>query len=132
MKDHLNITWINTDWSVLSHDLNQSVSIKPAGDEQPSAPDGSRHQAGTHVLSGSGPSRTPHKDLQDLDAVLQRARRDAEALAWTTPFPRLVLPGLLEEKKSEALGYWRRQHSIREHSARLWAHVDPVPVLLAA
>src|SRR4051794_3481930 len=38
----------------------------------------------------------------ELSAPLRRAANDAAAVAWTTPFPLLLFPALLEEKAREA------------------------------
>jgi len=43
------------------------------------------------------------------DALLRRATDDAAALAWTTPFPLLLLPELVREKAESARHYARRQ-----------------------
>jgi hypothetical protein len=54
-----------------------------------------------------------------LQAGLRRAAAEAESLAWLTPFPLLVLPGLLEEKVRGARHYAIRQAELRE-SSRGW------------
>jgi len=50
---------------------------------------------------------------------LQRAAEDAASLAWTTPFPLLVLPELFSEKAAEACIRSQRQRDIRRRSLRL-------------
>lgn len=54
-----------------------------------------------------------------LQAGLRRAAAEAESLAWLSPFPLLVLPGLLEEKVRNARLYAIRQAELRE-SSREW------------
>jgi hypothetical protein len=46
--------------------------------------------------------------------TLNLAANEAAALAWTTPYPLLVLPALLSEKASEV-----RQHRLRQEQIRL-------------
>ncbi len=50
-------------------------------------------------------------DLQAESAV-RRAGTEAAALAWTTPFPLLFLPALLEEKVDRAEQHLARQKTI--------------------
>ena len=45
---------------------------------------------------------------------LRLAANEAAAIAWTTPFPLLVLPELLQEKAIEAREYARRQEVVHE------------------
>ena len=45
----------------------------------------------------------------ELNPLLRRAANEATALAWTTPYPLLVLPTLLEEKADAARRYARHQ-----------------------
>ena len=52
-------------------------------------------------------------DDPDLYAQLRRATNEAAALAWTTSFPLLVLPELLQEKASTARRYVKRQAALR-------------------
>jgi hypothetical protein len=53
-----------------------------------------------------------------LDLTLRRqlhlAANEAAAAAWTTPFPLLFLPALLEEKASEVHRYVARQQEVEE------------------
>jgi hypothetical protein len=49
---------------------------------------------------------------QDAEAALRRAGTEAAALAWTTPFPLLFLPALLDEKVDRAERYLARQKAI--------------------
>jgi hypothetical protein len=49
----------------------------------------------------------------ELYAPLRHAANEAAALAWTTPFPLLVLPSLFEEKVREAQRYVERQQAVR-------------------
>ena len=55
----------------------------------------------------------------DLNARLRRAANEAAALAWTTPVPLLVFPGLFEEKAQLAFAQAARQEQIRERSREL-------------
>jgi len=48
----------------------------------------------------------------ELYAPLRRASNEAAALAWTTPFPLLVLPELLREKAETARRYTRKQAAL--------------------
>src|SRR5262245_28096434 len=50
---------------------------------------------------------------------LRRAAEDAASLAWTTPFPLLVLPELFSEKAEEACIRSQRQRDIRQRSLGL-------------
>ena len=50
---------------------------------------------------------------------LRRAAAEAASLAWTTPYPLLVLPVLLGEKLAEASRQAQRQREIRERSRSL-------------
>ena len=50
---------------------------------------------------------------------LRRAAEDAASLAWTTPFPLLVLPELFSEKAAEACVRSQRQRDIRQRSLGL-------------
>ena len=62
-----------------------------------------------------------------LDSVtltfVRRAAEDAASLAWTTPFPLLVLPELFSEKVAEACVRSQRQRAIRQRSLGL-THPD--------
>jgi len=51
---------------------------------------------------------------QQAEAVLRRAGTEAAALAWTTPFPLLFLPALLDEKVDRAEQHLARQKTILE------------------
>lgn len=51
-----------------------------------------------------------------LQAPLRRATNEAAALAWTTPFPLLVLPELVREKAESARRYARRQAAVLRRS----------------
>jgi hypothetical protein len=52
----------------------------------------------------------------DLNAPLRRAANDAAALAWTTQFPLLFFPALLEEKARRATIQLQKQNQIRLRS----------------
>jgi hypothetical protein len=52
---------------------------------------------------------------------LRRAAHEAAALAWVTPYPLLVFPGLFEEKKRAALFQVGRQRDVRRRSIQLLA-----------
>jgi hypothetical protein len=54
-----------------------------------------------------------------LYAPLRRAANEAAALAWFTPFPLLLFPGLFEEKARGALRQGARQRCIRNRSRSL-------------
>lgn len=57
----------------------------------------------------------------DLTVSVRRAANEAAALAWVTPYPLLVFPGLFEEKARTALLVARRQQRIRNNSHALFA-----------
>jgi len=48
----------------------------------------------------------------ELYAPLRRAANEAAALAWTSPFPLLLFPGLFEEKVAELTLHVARQKRI--------------------
>jgi len=50
---------------------------------------------------------------------LRRAAEEAASLAWTTPFPLLVLPELFSEKAAEACVRAQRQRDILQRSLGL-------------
>ena len=52
-------------------------------------------------------------------SCLRRAAEEAASLAWTTPFPLLVLPELFAEKAAEACLRSQRQRDIRQRSLGL-------------
>ena len=53
------------------------------------------------------------EDRPELVAALRRAANDAAAVAWTLPFPTLVLPELFREKVAAARRYNTRQAALR-------------------
>ena len=78
----------------------------------PFAPDAARSQF--EALK----TRLMQRVLQSAtDAALRHqlhlAANEAAAVAWTTPFPLLVLPMLLEEKTAEVHDYTLRQEQVR-------------------
>ncbi len=52
----------------------------------------------------------------ELSAPLRRAANEAAALAWTTPFPILLFPTLLEEKALRARLQFQKQNQVRLRS----------------
>jgi len=52
-------------------------------------------------------------------SCLRQAAEEAASLAWTTPFPLLVLPELFAEKATEACVRSQRQRDIRQRSLGL-------------
>lgn len=54
-----------------------------------------------------------------VSGALRYAANEAAALAWTTPFPLLVLPTLLEEKAQAARRYVTRAEQLRRHGQPL-------------
>lgn len=58
-------------------------------------------------LAASHEGRIPEK-------LVNHAVAEAEALAWSTPFPLLFLPGLAEEKVTKAGQWATRQREILE------------------
>lgn len=57
----------------------------------------------------------------DLYTPLRRAANDAAALAWSTAWPLLVFPALLEEKAEAARQHAQRQRLIRRRSLKIMA-----------
>ena len=53
-----------------------------------------------------------------IQEPLRKAGHDAAALAWTTPFPLLVLPELLREKLETARRYVAKQASVRRRGSK--------------
>jgi hypothetical protein len=58
------------------------------------------------------------RDRAELSAPLRRASNEAAALAWTTPFPLLLLPELFREKAEAARRYVRKQAVLRTNTKR--------------
>jgi hypothetical protein len=56
-----------------------------------------------------------------LNGRVRRAANEAAALAWVTPYPLLLFPGLFEEKIRVALHQARRQEEVRRRSLELLA-----------
>src|SRR2546425_934177 len=56
-----------------------------------------------------------------ISSCLRQAAEEAVSMAWTTPYPLLVLPELFDEKAAEASLRWQRQSDIRQRSQRLVA-----------
>ena len=56
----------------------------------------------------------------ELDNALRHAVNEAAALSWTTPFPLLFLPALVEEKAQSVLRYAERQARIWRGSPASW------------
>ena len=54
---------------------------------------------------------------QQAESALRRAGTEAAALAWTTPFPLLFLPALLDEKVEKAREHLARQRSILQRGS---------------
>jgi hypothetical protein len=54
---------------------------------------------------------------QHAETALRRAGTEAAALAWTTPFPLLFLPALLDEKVDKAAEHLARQRTILERGS---------------
>lgn len=57
----------------------------------------------------------------EVQAALRHAANEAAAVAWTTPFPLLFLPALLEEKAQSARRHAARQERIKR---RPWTARD--------
>jgi hypothetical protein len=55
----------------------------------------------------------------EANGYVRRAANEAAALAWVTPFPLLVFPGLFNEKANAALAQAERQVSVRRRSLEL-------------
>ena len=60
------------------------------------------------------------KFTRDLDLFVERAAVDAEALAWTTEFPLLFFPTLLEEKALTAQLQLGKQKQVRARSQQIF------------
>ena len=57
----------------------------------------------------------------ELNGQVRRAANEAAALAWVTPFPLFLFPGLFEEKIRVALYQAKRQEEVRRRSLELLA-----------
>jgi hypothetical protein len=57
----------------------------------------------------------------EFNALFRRAANEAAGLAWLTPYPALVFPGLFEEKARAALGRGLHQEQVRQRSLELLA-----------
>jgi hypothetical protein len=55
------------------------------------------------------------------NSALRRAANEAAALAWVTPYPLLVFPGLFDEKADFAVLQIARQAGVRRRSSELLA-----------
>jgi len=58
---------------------------------------------------------------REFNGYVRRAANEAAALAWVTPYPLLVFPGLFEEKAAGAIVQAERQASVRLRSLELLA-----------
>jgi hypothetical protein len=54
-------------------------------------------------------------------AWLRQAANEAAALAWSTEYPALVLPELMEEKRASALTQAARQQKVTMRSRATWS-----------
>jgi hypothetical protein len=54
-----------------------------------------------------------------LNGYVRRAANEAAALAWVTPYPLLMFPGLFEEKTRGAILQAERQDTVRRRSLEL-------------
>jgi hypothetical protein len=54
-----------------------------------------------------------------LNSYVRQAANEAAALAWVSPYPLLVFPGLFEEKARGALLQAQRQERVRRRSLQL-------------
>lgn len=64
-------------------------------------------------------SRLAEAGSRQTAAVLRRAAAEAGALAWTTRYPFLLLPELLNEKTAQSLAYVTQQEKVRAKSKKL-------------
>lgn len=100
-------------WWNLSGPSNQAVHTLPELAEFPSQLEPAASEEGSRnpvIELDQLKSRLLEQELGHstdvcLRTALQRAADEAASLAWMTPFPLLFLPGLLEEKLTEA---WQR------------------------
>jgi hypothetical protein len=51
--------------------------------------------------------------LKKAPRLFRLAIKEAEAIAWQTPFPHLVIPALMQEKLRSAERWHNRQQSLR-------------------
>lgn len=54
-----------------------------------------------------------------VEEHIRAAARDAAAIAWLTPFPTFVYPGLFDEKADAAIERLERQKAVRQRSLEL-------------
>jgi hypothetical protein len=54
-----------------------------------------------------------------FNSYVRNAANDAAALAWVTPYPLLVFPGLFEEKADSAVKLAEKQEEVLERSREL-------------
>ena len=59
--------------------------------------------------------------VTNLNASIRQAANDAAALAWTTAFPLLLFPALLEEKARLARVHARKQKQVVARSQELFS-----------
>lgn len=132
-KTQLNILWNNTDWSVSNFEFK---SQQPAGMNkrietiQNQRPFRAANEHPASIVEFRPPSRSAK--ATGLETLLDRARRDAEALAWETGFSTLLLPCLLEEKETEARSYWSHQQEVHARSSDILVQLHQAPNQLAA
>ena len=86
-----------------------TVPATPFRGTQETALDRLKNQLLRELLASAATTR--------LFAPLRRASNEAAALAWTTPFPLLVLPELLREKAEAATRYTRKQAALLKRNA---------------
>lgn len=112
------LTNMNTDTRMRSNPLR----LRPYRRGIPGSPvHGCRDTANcSDLLKRRLTTRLAFESGQNLpDHVVKRAATDAEALAWSTPYPLLFLPALMEEKVEGARLWLSRQREILERQKAL-------------
>jgi len=72
-----------------------------------------------HALRNRLIRRSLLSEASLFDSDLMRVANEAAALAWTTPYPLLVMPALFEEKLQSARVRMNRQQQIHSQSQEI-------------
>jgi len=116
----IKFTWNNTDWSVSNSEIiaNSSNAMKTLNKEQ--------NPHTRYIHAAPKPAASTRRVEDEPTDLVERARRQATALAWSTDYPFLVLPCLTEELEQHAREYLEKQEQIREQTAQLFPRTFPL------